>query len=119
MNYIQHLFLNWKVAAHAFKDIFTHFIHGILPFVKIKHHQPVKQGGFNMDLKAKFIKECKNREGDPKYLVIAVKLPNGAIELITNTEKIGEKAEYYSKAYDEYFCLKTNPDIKIIDFMLV
>ena len=43
MNYFQHLKLNWIVAGHALKDAFVHFVHGIIPGIKIKHHQPVKR----------------------------------------------------------------------------
>ena len=39
--YVKHLCMNWIVAAHALTDFFAHFIHGIFPFIKIKHHQPV------------------------------------------------------------------------------
>jgi len=41
MNYFKHLCMNWKVATHALTDFFAHFIHGIFPFIEIKHHQPV------------------------------------------------------------------------------
>ena len=41
MNYFKHLCMNWKVATHALTDFFAHLIHGIFPFIKIKHHQPV------------------------------------------------------------------------------
>lgn len=44
-NYFYHLYKNWCVAFHALWDFFAHFIHGLLPFIKIKHHQPVKNGG--------------------------------------------------------------------------
>lgn len=71
------------------------------------------------NLKARFIDECENRVGDPKYLIVAVQLPTGAIEIITNTDQIGSKAEYYKNAYDDDFCLKANPQIKIINYMLV
>lgn len=54
-----------------------------------------------------------------KYLVVAVKLPTGAIELITNTDQIESKVEYYKNAYDDNFCLKTNPAIQIVGYMLV
>lgn len=40
MNYFEHLKLNWIVAGHALKDAFAHFVHGIIPEIKIKHHQP-------------------------------------------------------------------------------
>lgn len=72
-----------------------------------------------MSLKERFIKECENCECDPKYLIVAVKLSSGAIELITNSDQIGNKAEYYKNAYDDEFRLKSNPEIQIINYMLV
>lgn len=40
-NYFVHLCANWNVAFHALADFFAHFIHGLIPLIKIKHHQPV------------------------------------------------------------------------------
>ena len=40
--YMEHLFANWHVALHALKDAFAHFVHGLIPAIKIQHHQPVK-----------------------------------------------------------------------------
>lgn len=42
MKYIKHLQANWKVALHSLKDFNAHFIHGIIPAIKIKHIQPSK-----------------------------------------------------------------------------
>ncbi|WP_024834136.1 hypothetical protein [Ruminiclostridium josui] len=42
MSYWKHLKANWIVAAHALRDCFAHAVHGLIPCVKIKHHQPVK-----------------------------------------------------------------------------
>lgn len=53
------------------------------------------------------------------YLIVAVKLPTGAIEIITNTDQIESKVEYYKNAYDDNFCLKNNPAIQIVGYMLV
>lgn len=39
--YIKHLLANFGVAAHAQRDVFAHLIHGLIPRIKIKHHQPV------------------------------------------------------------------------------
>jgi len=39
--YFSHMKINWHVALHALGDFFAHFIHGLLPFIKIKHHQPI------------------------------------------------------------------------------
>jgi len=41
--YINHLKKNWRVAAHALSDCFCHFVHGLIPIVEIKHHQPVNE----------------------------------------------------------------------------
>ena len=40
MNYIEHLAANWRVAAHALRDFWAHFIDGLIPCIKIRHHQP-------------------------------------------------------------------------------
>ena len=53
------------------------------------------------------------------WLVVAIKMPNGAIELISNSHGIEDKIAYYKKAYDDNLHLKTCPDIHIIDFMIV
>lgn len=55
----------------------------------------------------------------PKVLVVAVLLPTGAIETITNTQYIDEKLDYYATSYDESFRLRHNPMVKIIGYMLV
>ena len=52
------------------------------------------------------------------YLVVAVKLPTGAIELITNTTNLVSKADYYVTAYDDDFRLKNNKDIQIVGYMI-
>ena len=44
MTYTQHLIKNWKVAFHALHDFFAHFIHGLIPAIKIQHHQPYQEG---------------------------------------------------------------------------
>lgn len=51
-------------------------------------------------------------------MVIAVQLPTG-IELIVNTDNLDKKMEYYRNAYNEYLELKTNNDIRIINYMFV
>jgi hypothetical protein len=38
--------MNWCVALHALGDFVSHFIHGLIPFIKIKHHQPVNKEKF-------------------------------------------------------------------------
>lgn len=48
-DYFYHLYKNWRVAFHALTDFFAHFVHGLLPFIKVKHHQPVENGGLKND----------------------------------------------------------------------
>ncbi len=42
-NYTNHLIKNWKVARHALFDFGVHFIHGLIPLIKIEH--PEYKGG--------------------------------------------------------------------------
>ena len=55
----------------------------------------------------------------PTYIVTAIKLPTGAIELTVNTTAIVDKISYILEAYDEDMCLKTNPDIVMQNIMVV
>lgn len=55
----------------------------------------------------------------PTYIVTAVKLPTGAIELAVNTTAIVDKISYILEAYDEDMCLKTNTDIIMQNIMVV
>ena len=56
---------------------------------------------------------------EPKALVVAVELPTGAIEIITNTSNIDAKLEYYTTMYDDEFRLLANPEIRIVGAMIV
>jgi hypothetical protein len=69
-------------------------------------------------LKEQFIEKCKE-VSVPKVLTVAVKLPSGAIEVITNTEDTVTKALYYTDTYDEHFRLKHNKAVQIVGFMVV
>ena len=55
----------------------------------------------------------------PTYLVTAVKLPTGAIELAVNIENIPAKIDYILEAYDENMRLKSNPEIVMQQLMVV
>lgn len=55
----------------------------------------------------------------PTYLVTAVKLPTGAIELAVNNTGIAEKIDYILEAYDESMHLKTNPAVEMVQLMVV
>lgn len=52
-------------------------------------------------------------------MVIAVKLPTGATEIIINTENIDSKYNYYLDAYDDNMCLKNNKDVHIVGMLCV
>lgn len=55
----------------------------------------------------------------PTYLVTAVKLPTGAIELAINNENIPAKIDYILEAYDDEMHLKSNPEIVMQQMMVV
>lgn len=55
----------------------------------------------------------------PRYIITAVKLPTGAIELAVNTENIAEKIDYILEAYDQDMQLKTNNSIVMQNLMVV
>ena len=55
----------------------------------------------------------------PTYLVTAVKLPTGAIELAVNNTGIAEKIDYILEAYDDNMRLKANPEIVMQQMMVV
>lgn len=46
MSYVKHLKINWLVAGHALRDFICHFIHGLIPAIEIKHHQPTVIGEY-------------------------------------------------------------------------
>jgi hypothetical protein len=74
-----------------------------------------------MTLKERFTKECHDKVNGPahKVLTTAVKLPSGAIEIITNTQEIPSKIDYLHAAYDNEFKLKANQNVQIVGYMLV
>jgi len=56
---------------------------------------------------------------EPAYIVTAVKLPTGAIELAVNDKNIAEKIDYILSAYDEDMHLKTNNAVTMQNVMIV
>ena len=70
-------------------------------------------------LRARFIQEAEEKERTAQMLIAAVRLPTGAVEVITNTALIPTKIEYYNTAYDEEFKLKANHNVQIVGFMFV
>lgn len=58
-------------------------------------------------------------DGKIEQMIMAIRLPSGAIETIINTQNIDSKYEYYINAYNDSLELKTNPEVRIIDWMIV
>lgn len=56
---------------------------------------------------------------EPTYLVTAVQLPTGAIELAVNTSDIEDKIDYILDAYDEEMQLVTNINVVVQNIMIV
>lgn len=64
--------------------------------------------------------EDEQREAfKPQYLVTAVKLPTGAIELAVNNQNIADKIDYILEAYDDDMQLKTNTSIRMENILIV
>lgn len=55
----------------------------------------------------------------PQYIITAVKLPNGAIEIAINDKEIASKIDYILDAYDDNMHLKTNENIIMQNIMIV
>lgn len=50
-------------------------------------------------------------------LVIAIRLPTGATELIVNTDQIDTKVDYYKNAYNDNLQLNANNSIFIVGWL--
>ena len=69
--------------------------------------------------KQNFVKEFDEKVVNLNYLVLAIQLPNGAIELITNTMDFEEKFQYILSTYDKDLRMYNNNRIEILDWMMV
>ena len=63
--------------------------------------------------------EVDGKPFEPHYIVTAVKLPTGAIEIAVNDKEIASKIDYILDAYDNDMCLKTNREICMQNIMIV
>jgi hypothetical protein len=71
-----------------------------------------------MTLKERFEYECSLDMGNFMVLVTLVKLPSGAIEVITNTQDLETKINYLLHAYDNDFKLKNNKAVGIVGYVI-
>ena len=70
-----------------------------------------------MSLKAQFTQEYSSKI-NPKLIVVAVQLPSGAIEVISNHEDLEGKYFYYLETYDKDMVMVKNPNIRIVGWII-
>lgn len=63
--------------------------------------------------------EVDGKPFEPQYIVTAVQLPTGAVELAVNDKEIASKIDYILEAYDDDMHLKTNTSIVMKNIMIV
>lgn len=63
--------------------------------------------------------EINGKPFEPQYIVTAVKLSTGAIEIAVNSKEIASKIDYILEAYDDDMHLKTNTSIVMQNIMIV
>lgn len=63
--------------------------------------------------------EVDGKPFEPQYIITAVKLPTGAIEIAINDKEIASKIDYILEAYDDDMHLKTNTSIVMQNIMIV
>lgn len=63
--------------------------------------------------------EVDGKPFEPQYIITAVKLPTGAIEIAINDKEIASKIDYILEAYDDDMHLKTNTSIAMQNIMIV
>ncbi|QQO92471.1 hypothetical protein CPT_Machias_081 [Staphylococcus phage Machias] len=72
-----------------------------------------------MTLKEKFESKYRNLNKEPEILIVVIKLPSGAKEVISNSSDLDNKVHYYLENYDDQFRHVRDKKVKIIDFILV
>lgn len=111
-------FLNGGPCKHTTKEVYKMEAESIQELVV--DNEATQEHEIRYYLKYMLNLMNKGKEAfKPSYIVTAVKLPTGAIELAVNTECIKEKAEYILSAYDDEMHLKTNADIVMQNLMIV
>jgi len=71
-----------------------------------------------MSLKMKFTQDY-SQAVRIRVIVVAVQLPSGAIEIISNHEDLENKYMYYLETYDENMVMYKNPNIRILNWMIL
>lgn len=63
--------------------------------------------------------EFDGKPFEPQYIITAVKLPTGAIEIAINDKEIASKIDYILEAYDDDMHLKINTSFVMQNIMIV
>lgn len=71
-----------------------------------------------MSSKHNFVEDY-NKQIRVRVIVVAIQLPSGAIEIITNYEDLENKYMYYLETYDENMIMYKNENIRIIDWIIL
>lgn len=71
-----------------------------------------------MSLKQKFNEDyCEKVR--VRAIVVAIQLPSGAVEIITNYEDLENKYMYYLETYDSDMIMYKNRTIRILDWIIL
>ncbi len=71
-----------------------------------------------MSLKMKFTQDY-SQQIRVRLIVVAIQLPSGAIEIIANHEDLENKYMYYLENYDKDMVMVKNPNIRILNWMIL
>ncbi len=71
-----------------------------------------------MSLKTKFTQDY-SQKAIVKAIVVAIQLPSGSVEIITNYEDLENKYLYYLETYNEDMKKYENSDVRVIDWMIL
>lgn len=71
-----------------------------------------------MSSKHAFVEDY-NKQVRVRSIVVAIQLPSGAVEIITNYEDLENKYMYYLETYNENMVMYKNENIRIINWMIL
>ena len=71
-----------------------------------------------MSSKHAFVEDY-NKQIRVRAIVVAIQLPSGAVEIITNYEDLENKYMYYLETYNENMVMYKNENIRIISWMVI
>lgn len=72
-----------------------------------------------MSAKSNFTKDYNAVSGQPSLMILVIRLPWGAMEVIQNTEEIEQKFMYCLETYDEDMKMYKNSDIRVLGWIIL